>query len=170
MGFENTIPVWCFIDVAALLNTYPQGGTKDNPQYLGEYSESDPFVSMLAPLSNVVKGNGTSELEVKASRINRIRVMICAFTQPTDKFVEWVEISPNHLERETDVCAPFLTDNIYPSGNSGFISAMSASINDNVNVGDHTGYIFKFKITNQSSGQELYYSWDPSVTVIEVPA
>ena len=126
---------------------------------------------MVAPRPNVSKGNGTSELELKAPKGAKIQMMINTFIKPSDNIVKLVAISNNHPEQGKDVCTPFVKDNIRSSAdNSGVISAMSAQIRDDVNASDRTGYLIVFNITPKNSEQALYYSWDPSIVVSDATA
>jgi Inclusion body protein len=165
------IPVWCIIDADAVLNKFPQGGTKAAPQYLGEYDASDAYVIMVAPLPYVLSGSGTSELALQAPKGAQIQMMTNTFAKPSANVVKLVAITNNHPDQEKDVCTPFVKDNIRSSADkSGLISAMSAQIRDDVNAGDRTGYLIVFNITPKNSEKALYYSWDPSIQVSDATA
>jgi Inclusion body protein len=151
-----SIPVWCIIDVAAILNKFPQGGTEDNPTYLGNYQDSDAFVSMVAQLPFVDEGDGSSELGLKAPQGANIQFMANTFAQPSNYRVTLFAAKPNR----DDVCSPFVMETI-----AGGISALSANVRTDVQVGDYTGYNIVFGITFPVNFYTAFYYWDPKVTV-----
>lgn len=159
MGFAITVPVWCIIDAAAILNKFPQGGSPENPTYLGNYQESDAFVSMVAQLPFVDEGDGSSELGLKVPTGAKIQIMANTFAQPSIYGVLLVSANPNRA----DVCTPFVTETIDAACP---IIALSANVRTDVNSGDYTGYNIVIQIINpENLFMPFFYYWDPKVTV-----
>lgn len=152
-----TIPVWCIIDVPAILNDFPQGGNPDNPTYLGAYGASDKYIAMVAQQPFVDKGEGSSELEIKAPKGSVIQLMANTFAQPSMYSVLLVDAQPNM----DPVCTSFVEVDL-PNG----MRVLSATVLENVDVGAYAGYYITIQVVNPENFKAPYfYKWDPKITV-----
>jgi hypothetical protein len=152
-----SIPVWCIIDVPAILNDFPQGGTLDSPAYLGAYAASDKYISMVTQQPYVDEGDGSSELGIKAPKGSTIQLMANTFAQPSAYSVLLVAATPN---REP-VCTPFVEVDL-PNG----MSVLSATVREDVDAKAYSGYDITILIGNPFDFKGSYcYKWDPKITV-----
>ncbi len=159
MNAAITIPVWCIFDVAAILNKFPQGGSPGLPTYIGNYQDSDAFVTMIAQQPFVGEGNGTSELSLLAPQGAKIQFMATTFAQPSICGVLLVSATPNR----DDVCTPFVQEVIDAACP---IAALSANVRLDAIVDAYTGYNIVFQIINpEQPYTPFFYLWDPKVTV-----
>lgn len=152
----NILPIWCIVDVSAILALGANPGTLNDPTNLGNYQTSDAFVAMVAPVSFLDGPNGVSELTVKAPHGMNIYVFMTTY-RPFDISASLISINPNR----PDVLTTF---QLSTSSNIGTIEYMQANVCGY--KGDYTGFNIVFSIQNPDGTVLGYYYWDPEVKVV----
>ena len=148
-------------------------GSPNAPTFLGSWTQSDVYISMIAQHSAVSNDQGESELNVKANSGDVLRWTMTTFDGNTDytayicngSFNPSTNITP--LFYMNMVASQYLPNGSNPLGTlQNYHDNVYAAQATVLQPGNQIQYTMSFALVNNSTGQVVgYFSWDPFITV-----
>ena len=174
-----TINVLVAVDGAKLAEQVADGsikpGTAESPTYLGAYSSSNVYISMIAPDSYVDNGtNGQSELQIKANGGDTVEWAMTTFDNNFDQtaYIYGGTFSPEGsinipLSYASGEAHAYLgTGNPASTSPTQFTNQVSTVSGTVLKLDLKITYHLKFILVDNSNGKVIgYFWWDPFINV-----